>query len=93
MQPQISEVVKDLQLTKVSLGEFLTNKYALWIDLRTSDDDRLHGSGRRLENINDGITLQITKSADGAGAIIAHVYLIMDAQLNIIGGRYDQVVY
>ena len=60
LQPQIGEVVKDLQLSDVTLGEFLTNKYALWVDLRTSDDDKLHGSGRKLENINDGITLQIS---------------------------------
>ena len=82
-----------MQLSDVALGEFLTSKYALWVDHRTSDDDKLHGSGRRLENINDRITLQISKTADGAGAITAHVYLIMDAQLNIIGSRYDQVVY
>ena len=81
-----------MQLSDVTLGEFLTSKYALSINFRTSND-KSHGNGQRLENINDGITLQITKSNDGAGAIIAHVYLIMDAQLNIIGSRYDQVVY
>ena len=81
-----------MQLSDITLGEFLTSKYALWRDLRTSYEDKLHGSGRRLENINDGITLQISKTADGAGAITAHVYLIMDAQLNIIGGRFDQLV-
>ena len=40
----------------------------------SNNNDKLHGSGRRLENINYGITLQITKSADGAGAITAHLY-------------------
>ena len=52
---QVGQAVKDLQLSNVSLVDFLTSKYALWIDLRTSDDDKLHGSGRRLENINDQI--------------------------------------
>ena len=80
-------------MSSVTLGELLTSKYASWIDSRSSDDGKLHGSGRRLENINDGITLQITKSADSAGAIIEHVYLIMDAQLNIIGGRYNQIIF
>ena len=93
LPPQVHEAVKDLQLSDVSLGDFLTDKYALWLDFRTSDDDKLHGSGRRLENINNGITLQITKASSGSGPITAHVYIFMDAQLNIVGGRYDSVVY
>ena len=41
----------------ISLGP----KFALYLDLRTTDDDRLHGSGRRIENALEGITLQIAK--------------------------------
>ena len=63
--PEVGIVLKDLQLSDVSLSDYLTNKYALWLDLRTSDDDKLHGSGRRIENTSEGITLQITKAADG----------------------------
>ena len=48
--PDVSVVAKDLALADVSLAEFLTSKFALWLDLRTTDDDRLHGSGRRIEN-------------------------------------------
>ena len=44
--PDVSLVVKDLALVDVSMGEFLTTKYCLWLDLRTTDDDRLHGNGR-----------------------------------------------
>ena len=40
LPPQVDEVVKVLQLLDVTLGEFLTSKYALWIDLRTSNDDK-----------------------------------------------------
>ena len=47
--PDVGTVAKDLALTDVNLGEFLTRKYSLWLDLRTSDDDSLHGSGRRIE--------------------------------------------
>ena len=46
----VGTVAKDLALADVNLGEFLTSKYSLWLDIRASDDDSLHGSGRRIEN-------------------------------------------
>ena len=62
--PEVGTVAKDLALADVNLGKFLINKYSLWLDLRTSDDDRLHSSGRRIENASEGITIQITKKAE-----------------------------
>ena len=39
-------IQKDLQLHKVNIASYYTNKYALWFDIRTIDNNRLHGSGR-----------------------------------------------
>ena len=39
-------IQKDLQLHNVNIALYYTNKYALWLDVRTIDDNRLHGSGR-----------------------------------------------
>ena len=86
--PKVGTAAKDLTLTDVSLGEFLTSKYSLWLNLRTSDDDRLHGNGRRIENASEGITIQITKKAEAAGALNIHLFVVMDAQLNIEDGRF-----
>ena len=47
--PEVGTAAKDLALADINLGEFLTSKYSLRLDLRTSDGDRLHGSGRRIE--------------------------------------------
>ena len=44
----------------MSLAEYLTTKYCLWLDLRSTDGDQLHGSGRRIENASEGVTIQIT---------------------------------
>ena len=88
-----SEVQAQLQLYDVSLGECLVYKYALWLDFRTTDENELHGTGRRLENASEGITLQIEKKAETAGALNAYIYLIMDAQLNIQSGTYVSAVY
>ena len=39
-------IQKDLQLHNINIASYYTNKYALWLDFRTIDDNRLHGSGR-----------------------------------------------
>lgn len=91
--PETGAVTRDLHLADVSLGEFLTTKYALWLDLRTTDDGQLHGSGRRVENASEGITLQIAKKAETAGVLNIYLYVIMDAQLNIEDGRFVSAMY
>ena len=78
-----NEIQKHLQLHDLSAGEYLTAKYALWIDLRMIDENALHGTGRRIENPLEGITLQIEKKAEKVGNLNASIYLIMDAQMNI----------
>ena len=88
-----NDVQAQLQLYDVSLGEYLVNKYALWLDFRTIDENELQGTGRRTENALEGITLQIKLKAEAAGALIAYIYLIIDAQLNIQSGAYISAVY
>ena len=88
-----NEVQKHLQLHNVNVGEYLTDKYALWLDFRTIDENFLHGMGRHIENASEGITLQIEKKAESAGALNAYIYLIMDAQLNIQNGAYVSAIY
>ena len=88
-----NEIQKHLQLYDLSLGEYLVNKFALWLDFRTIDENELHGTGRKIENASEGNTLQIEKKAESAGALNAYIYLIMDAQLNIQNGAYVSAVY
>ena len=88
-----NEIQKHLQLYHLSLEEYLVNKYASWLDFRMIDENELHGTGRRIGNASQGITLQIEKQAESAGALNAYIYLIMDAQLNIQNGTYVSAVY
>ena len=39
-------IQKDLQLHNVNIASYYTDKYALWLDFRTIDNNRLHGLGR-----------------------------------------------
>ena len=77
----------------LSVGEYLVNKYALWLDFRTTDENELHETGRQIGNTSGGINIQVEKKAESAGALKAYIYLIMDAQLNIQNGTYDSAVY
>ena len=85
-------IQKDLQLHNVNIA-YYTDKYALWLDFRTIDDNRLHSSGRRLENTSEGIRLQITKKAESAGKLSCYFYIFQDTQINISDAQFLNVVY
>ena len=86
-------VQKDLQLHNVNIASYYTDKYALWLDFRTIDDNRLHGSGRQLENTSESIRLQITKESGSAGKLSCYLYIFQDAQINISDAQFLNVVY
>ena len=86
-------IQKDLQLHNVNIASYYTDKYALWLDFRAIDDNRLHGSGRRLENTSEGIRLQITNKAESAGKLSCYLYIFQDAQINISDSQFLNVVY
>ena len=86
-------IQKDLQLHDVSIASYYSDKYALWLDFRTIDDNILHGSGRRLENTSEGIRLQITKKAGSPSKLSCYLYIIQDAQINISDAQFLNVVY
>ena len=89
-----NEVQKHLQLHDLDVGEYLTDKYALWLDFRTIDENSLYGMGRRIENASEGIILQIEKKLEtSAEKLNAYIYLIMDAQLNIQNGAFVSASY
>ena len=58
-----------------------------------TDENFLHGTGRKIKNASEGITLQIEKKEESAGSLNAYTYLIMDAQLNIQNGTYISAIY
>ena len=90
---ETSIVVKDLYFTDTTIEKYLTNRYALWLDLRSTDDNTLHGSGRRIENASEGITIQITKEAGADEPINVYLFVIQDAQINFEDGRFKEVNY
>ena len=86
-------IQKHLQLHDVNIVSYYTDKYALWLDFRTIDDNRLHGWGKRLENTSGRIRLQVTKEAGSAGKLSCYLYIFQNAQINISDTEFLNVVY
>ena len=84
----VNEVQRHLEHHDLSIGEYVTDKYALWLDFRTINENVLHRMGRVVGSAGGGITLQIEKKAEMAGELKAYIYLIMDALLNIQNGAF-----
>ena len=62
-----NEIQKHLQLYDLSLGEHLVNKYALWLDFRITDENELHGTGRRIENASEASLYKLRKKKNHLG--------------------------
>ena len=60
----------------VTWEDFLTAKFALWIDTRSSIDNTLHGSGRAVEK--SGILLQIKEAPETCGDLMCYLFSPMD---------------
>ena len=58
-----------------------------------TDDNTLHGSGRRIENASEGVTIQIEKKQESDENLNIYLYIIQDAQINFEDGRFKEVVY
>ena len=79
----------NMTLTKYLAG----NKFGLWIDLRSMADTTLHGNGQRLVNTQDGVQLEIERTASGSGNTNCHIFTISDSQMNIVGRQLESVQY
>jgi len=64
----------------VTLGEYCTSKFACWIDMRSSVDNKLHGSGRSVDR---GLLFQVEKVAEASGDLTCYVFSIGDAVAHV----------
>ena len=72
---------------------YTDNKFGLLIDLRSMADHAMHGSGTQLVNTKDGVQLELERNASGSGNVNCHIYVISDAQMNIINRQLESVLY
>ena len=65
----------------VTCEEFLSTKFGLWIDTRSSIDNTLHGNGRVVDK---GMVLQIKKAAQVSGGdLMCYIFSLEDAVVHL----------
>ena len=57
------------------------------------ESQKMHGSGTRIVNSTEGIQLEIERDGKGSGKVNCHVYVISDAQFNIMSSQLQSVQY
>ena len=67
-------------------GAPTSSGYCFWLDLRSTDDDILHGNRMKIEP-GSHVVLNFTKNNTGSNTINVHTYLIADSSSSIIN-RY-----
>ena len=72
---------------------YTENKFGMYIDLLSTDDNSLHGNGLRLVNTKDGVQLGIRRTPGGSGNLNCLVFVVSDAQLNLLNGHLDSIQY
>ena len=77
------EALKLFDSNGVTMGEFLTTKYALVLNFRPSTDAKTHGNGLSLTN---ELQITIERAKSGSGNLDLHVFLFRDGHLNIENG-------
>ena len=78
----------------MTLTKYLTaNKFGLWIDLRSMADTTMHGNDQRLVNTQDGVQLEIERTASGSATTNCYIFTVSDSQMNIIGQQLESVQY
>ena len=69
--------------SNVTWEEFLTTKFGLWIDTRSTTDNTIHGSAGAVGK--SGILLQIEKATkSNGGDLICHVFSLEDAMVHLV---------
>ena len=69
------------------------DRFGLLVDLRSMADRSMHGSGVRLVNSTDGVQLELERKKSRSGTINCYVFMISDAQFNILGKQLRDAQY
>ena len=80
----MEEGYKESENTYIDMKSYYGNsKFALWIDLRCTEDNALHGSGKVQTSANKIMLEMRRKKEDGEERYFMHIYLVSDARIII----------
>ena len=77
----------------VATDFYAGDRFALFIDLRSMKENNLHCSGLRLVNTKEGVQLSIKRNTSGSGNAKFNIFILSDAQINIVNKELESVTY
>ena len=83
------EEEREVDATSLYMG----GHFGLFIDLRTMAENSLHGSGLRLVNSEGSIQLELNRVTSGSGNVNCYIFIISDAQANVMNSQLESVQY
>ena len=89
----IKKRFSDSSRWSVKEKDFYSNKFALWIDLRTHPDNSIHGGGLALNNAQDGIKIEIKRIAIGSGIMTCYMFVVADALMEVMNSNLRSIMY
>ena len=90
---ETDKVAKGLCFTDTTVQKYFTIRFALWLGLHSTDDNSLHGSGRKIENASEGVNIQMEKKQESDENLNIYLYIIQNAQINFEDGGFKEVVF
>ena len=85
----IMESDSDMNIVKF----YTSDRFSLFIDLRSLKDNNLHGTGLKLENTKGGVQIEIKRRTSGSGNYTCFIFVIADAQISLLNGTLNSVQY
>ena len=82
---------KDVNNDNLSKLNFLKDKYALVIDLRTVDQEDVVHSGRNIIGVQSGILLEIEKLVTSVD-LLCHIFVVADGSVSIKNLKFDKLI-
>ena len=84
-----SEELKKTHDIHIDIAKYYNdNKYALWIDLRSTEDNTLHGTGKEQK---ESILMEISKKDNGTGDYTMHIFVVSDARIIIKDRKFQNI--
>ena len=81
--------MEDLEM---EVTDFYKDKYALWIDLRTTSSRNTTSEGKKLVQTRHGVLLEIGRTATSKD-LTCYVFILSDATMDFNNGELTSIKY
>ena len=86
-------MIRSKTLADEALSAYTNGKEFAYDHIQRGEVVNFNGSGTRLVNTKDGVQLELERNSSGSGNVNCHIYVISDAQMNILGRQLESVQY